>query len=63
MGNHPLLQGDLPDPGIERRALALQANSLLLESRLECKSTNFEGRQINPQAYGFRPHSNKLSLI
>ena len=45
------------------RPPALQVNSLPFESRLEFKSTNFEGRQIYPQAYRFRPHSKKLSLI
>ena len=32
MGCHSLLQGDLPDPGIETRSLELQADSLLSET-------------------------------
>ena len=31
VGSHSLLQGDLPDPGIEPRSPALQADSLLSE--------------------------------
>ena len=31
MGNYSLFQGSLPEPGLEPRSLALQADSLLSE--------------------------------
>ena len=49
MDSHSLLQGDLPDPGIEPGSPALQADSLLSEppdSLAECDQGSFVSQSL-----------------
>ena len=63
VGSHSLLQGDLPNPGIEPRSPVLQAESLPAEPRGKPKNTGvgsrslFQGDLPNP---GIEPGSPAL---